>query len=184
MRKNDIYYPLSKTLAEKRAWELADELGVKLAVINPTLVVGEALQSATNTSNEMVRAYLDGSKEEYKGRMGFVDVKDVAEAHVAAIDSDTAVGQRHLCITVSAPWRVACQHLRELYPDAKVPTVDGDGGKELALMQFDNAPFVALLGRAPTPLRDMLRDTADTLPTAVPGVPKSGGAAGGAAAAL
>ena len=92
-------YYLSKTLAEKEGWRFVKEEapGFDLVVINPFLVIGPSLSAAINTSNQMFIDLLAGT---YPGIMnltwGFVDVRDVADAHVRAMETKAASG-RYIC---------------------------------------------------------------------------------------
>jgi dihydroflavonol-4-reductase len=92
-------YYLSKTLAEREAWRFVKEEkpGFDLVVINPFLVIGPSLSPAINTSNQMFLDLLGGT---YPGIMnltwGFVDVRDVADAHVRAMETKEASG-RYIC---------------------------------------------------------------------------------------
>jgi dihydroflavonol-4-reductase len=92
-------YYLSKTLAEKEGWRFveADKSRFDLVVINPFLVIGPSLSASINTSNQMFIDMLAGT---YPGIMnltwGFVDVRDVAEAHVRAMETPGANG-RYIC---------------------------------------------------------------------------------------
>ena len=81
-------YSYSKTLAEKAAWEIAEaQSRWSLVVINPSLVIGPALQSRpTSESFTLVRQMGDGTMRMGAPRWGFgvVDVRDLAKAHIAA----------------------------------------------------------------------------------------------------
>jgi nucleoside-diphosphate-sugar epimerase len=82
-------YSYSKTLAEKKAWEIAGKQSRwDLVTINPSLVLGPPLNlKATNSDSFTVLKQLgDGSLKFGAPRMGIglVDVRDVAEAHFAA----------------------------------------------------------------------------------------------------
>ena len=81
-------YSYSKTLAEKAAWEIADSQDRwTLVVINPSLVIGPALQSRpTSESFSMVKQMGDGTMRMGAPKWGFgvVDVRDLAKAHIAA----------------------------------------------------------------------------------------------------
>ncbi|KAG5363391.1 putative NADPH-dependent methylglyoxal reductase GRP2 [Yarrowia sp. B02] len=82
-------YRGSKTFAEKAAWDLHKKAKWNLVTILPPLVFGPVYgQTDTlNTSNEqLVDALKKGSNFRYAGT--FVDVRDTAAAHVAAIDAD------------------------------------------------------------------------------------------------
>lgn len=95
-------YPKSKTLAESAAWDFVASLGgdapMELSVINPGAVLGPVLNRHYSTSGEVVRKLLT---KEIPGtaKVGFswVDVRDVASAHVAAMTVPEAAGQRFIC---------------------------------------------------------------------------------------
>ncbi|MBL8632307.1 MAG: SDR family oxidoreductase [Myxococcales bacterium] len=92
-------YYLSKTLAEKEGWKFLQEerAGFDLVVVNPFLVIGPSYSPGLNTSNQL---FVDLLKGTYPGIMnltwGFVDVRDVALAHVLGMETATAQG-RYIC---------------------------------------------------------------------------------------
>lgn len=55
-----------------------------------------------------------------------MDVRDVAMAHVLALEDGEAEG-RYLLIAQSAPWRVFAAELRAAVPWAPVPTIEEEG---------------------------------------------------------
>ena len=91
-------YSYSKTLAERKAWELAEaQQQWDLITINPCLVLGPAL-NPQNTSSESVNILKmlgDGQMKmgAPKIGMGIVDVRDVAEAHYLAGYTPAAQGR-------------------------------------------------------------------------------------------
>ncbi|MDV7145980.1 NAD-dependent epimerase/dehydratase family protein, partial [Tropicimonas sp. TH_r6] len=90
-------YSYSKTLAEREAWKIADAQDRwKLVVINPSLVIGPALQDKpTSESFNLVRQMGDGSLKAGAPKWGFgaVDVRDLAQAHLAAAHLTEAHGR-------------------------------------------------------------------------------------------
>ncbi|GLJ37506.1 hypothetical protein SUGI_0762060 [Cryptomeria japonica] len=58
--KNGIWYPASKTLAEKAAWDFAKKTGLDVVVINPGTVMGPILPPAINASMAMFLQLLQG----------------------------------------------------------------------------------------------------------------------------
>lgn len=92
-------YSYSKLLAEKEAWTIADAQDRwRLVVINPSLVIGPGLtQRPTSESFNIIRQLGDGSMKSGAPRVGFgvVDVRDVAQAHLAAAYLPDASG-RHI----------------------------------------------------------------------------------------
>ena len=80
------------------------------------------LQHTLNTSSMSVLAYLKGRKKEIANeRKAIVDVRDVALAHVLALESSTAKG-RYLCIGDCPSWSDIVRELKALAPTAKLPT--------------------------------------------------------------
>ena len=125
------WYSLSKTKAEKLAWEMSKESSCtfELSTMNPTLIYGPQLpgQKHLNTSSCAIVAYFDGSTHEIEDSCkSIVDVRDVAEAHVAALEKDNAMGNRYLLICGSPHQSVIAQEVCNALPDRmkkNVPTV-------------------------------------------------------------
>ena len=97
LTRNPYYY--SKTLAERAAWAWMEQQrpGFDLVVLNPFLVIGPSLGPGLNPSNAVFRDLATGV---YPGVMsiawGFVDVRDVARAHILALQRPAAQG-RYVC---------------------------------------------------------------------------------------
>ena len=86
-------YVRAKLDAERRAWEVARELGLLMVAICPTTVLGALDFRVTPTTQgflDMVRG-----KSPIPCAMNLVDVRDVARAHVLAAERGTS-GQRYL----------------------------------------------------------------------------------------
>jgi len=117
MRSHGFWYALSKQLAEKKAWEMVEGTSLKLATMNPCLVVGPMLQPTLNTSCAAVLAYMDGSRTEVEATpKAIVDVRDVAMAHVLGMEKGSYEG-RTLLIGASFPWAEAQPWLTEAVPE-------------------------------------------------------------------
>jgi len=94
LKRNPYYY--SKTEAEKSAWEFvkAQNTSFDLVVINPFMVIGPALSPALNESNKIFKDILSGAYPTIMSlHWGIVDVRDVAKAHILAMETDTASGR-------------------------------------------------------------------------------------------
>eukprot|EP01094_Clydonella_sp_ATCC50884_P025710 TRINITY_DN686_c0_g1_i1.p1 TRINITY_DN686_c0_g1~~TRINITY_DN686_c0_g1_i1.p1 ORF type:complete len:345 (-),score=132.13 TRINITY_DN686_c0_g1_i1:153-1148(-) len=100
-------YRYSKRLAEKRAWALVEEQQrpegaprVTLTCINPSFVLGPPhSERSDSTSVAIVKAILNGSMKENGGpplRLPSVDVREIATAHVNAMERDEAQGMRFI----------------------------------------------------------------------------------------
>lgn len=91
-------YSYSKTLAEKKAWEIAKQQSQwSLVTVNPSFVMGPWLNPKFSTSESMsvLKQIGDGTMKAGAPRMGFgmVDVRDVAEAHFQAAFNPQAEGR-------------------------------------------------------------------------------------------
>jgi dihydroflavonol-4-reductase len=115
--KTSAYYK-SKALAEKLAWELisnqTNKKKTELSVINPSAVLGPTLTDDIGTSNEFVRQILVGKVPAApRLHIGFVDVRDVAKAHILAMENNKAAGERFI-ICEKEYWFVElCRTLRK-----------------------------------------------------------------------
>ena len=94
--KNEAYR-ISKTLAEKRAWEIAaTQKQWALVVMNPGAVIGPSLTDATASGTvSMMKQICQGdyAKGVPNFSIGYVDVRVVADAHIKAAISTAASGR-------------------------------------------------------------------------------------------
>ncbi len=90
-------YSYSKTLAEREAWKIANQQSRwDLITINPSLVLGPGINPfATSESFSLIKQLGDGSMKSGVPdfRIGAVDVRDVAEAHIKAAYTPAAKGR-------------------------------------------------------------------------------------------
>ncbi len=91
-------YSYSKTLAEKKAWEISKAQNRwDLVTINPSLVMGPALNagSVTSESYAILKQIGDGTMKSGAPKLGIglVDVRDLAEAHYQAGFNPNAKGR-------------------------------------------------------------------------------------------
>jgi nucleoside-diphosphate-sugar epimerase len=95
-------YSLSKTLAEKKAWEMAEaQARWDLVTINPCLVLGPPLnpKATTSESFNILKQLANGAMKSGAPKMGLglVDVRDVGEAHFRAGFRPSAQGRYITC---------------------------------------------------------------------------------------
>lgn len=97
----NAYYALSKVRAEKEAWKIAQDKGLRLRVINPSLVLGPVLteghkeRKLSDSVLALARLAMEAKasiSEEDRQKlppimpsMNVVDVREVAKAHVNAL---------------------------------------------------------------------------------------------------
>ncbi len=92
-------YGKSKTLAERAAWDFikAEGRGLELATMLPVAVMGPVMGKEISGANHIVQRMLNGDMPGYPNLfIPIVDVRDVASAHVAAVDAPGAAGERFL----------------------------------------------------------------------------------------
>ena len=91
------HYSKSKTLAEKAAWEFVEteNYPFELAVINPALVIGPSLSGDLGESNKAIVMVATGKMPvAVPLQFGYVDVRDVAAAHILAMQNPASNGER------------------------------------------------------------------------------------------
>ena len=90
-------YAKSKTLAEKKAWELIKNANTdtKLTVINPSGVIGPSLTSEISSTQLIIAGLMNGRiPVNLPIHIGYVDVRDVALAHIKALENPNSDGER------------------------------------------------------------------------------------------
>ncbi len=180
-------YEKSKTLAERAAWKFMESLpedsALELVALNPGLVLGPILDEDYGTSGEAVRKLM---RRDLPGcpPIGYapVDVRDVADAHLRAMDVPEAAGQRFI-LAIEHAWfgeiaDILDEHLRER--GYRIPTRRLPGFvlrlaalfdkttrlvvPEIGLrMDVSNERAKRVLGWQPRSLRTMVTDMADSM---------------------
>uniref|UniRef100_A0A915Q3U0 NAD-dependent epimerase/dehydratase domain-containing protein n=1 Tax=Setaria digitata TaxID=48799 RepID=A0A915Q3U0_9BILA len=110
-------YHRSKTLAEKVAWSFMEknpDVSFSLTVLNPTLIIGPLLQNANGASATIISRFVDGSMPAYPSmKLGVVDVRDVARAHILAMKEPKSNGERILINAEILSFRQIAKILRK-----------------------------------------------------------------------
>jgi nucleoside-diphosphate-sugar epimerase len=92
-------YQKSKAIAERAAWDFMKEgdTQMELTVVNPVGVFGPVLGKDVGTSVQVVKKLMDGSMPACpQVSLGVVDVRDIADLHIRAMDDPKAKGERFL----------------------------------------------------------------------------------------
>nr|AIA24415.1 cinnamoyl-CoA reductase 1 [Sinopodophyllum hexandrum] len=161
-KQNELWYPLSKTMAEKMAWDFAKDTGLDVVVINPGTVMGPIIPPAVNASMLMLIRLLEGCTEEYKDfYMGPIHVRDVALAHILLYENPSAAG-RHICVEAIRHFSDFAAKVAELYPEYKVPRFPKDTQPGL-LRAEDGSKKLIDLGFQFTSLEKIIKDSMESL---------------------
>ena len=134
--------------------------------INPVFIMGPSVCSGDGTSEGWMKRMLDGSNEKIaRSRMGFVDVRDCAIAHLKAIQVSEAANKRFLLCTKKAWVREVASILAPVFnpKGCKVPTVDADGEDPAPGHDNDNTRSKEVLGVEYTSFEKTMIDMAQSL---------------------
>ncbi|KAL5704785.1 hypothetical protein ACHQM5_023161 [Ranunculus cassubicifolius] len=156
------WYPVSKTLAEKAAWEYSKKNGMDVVTIHPSTCLGRLLQSSLNASSAVLQQLLQGSKDtqEYHW-LGAVHVKDVAKAQVLLFENPSASG-RYLCTNGICQFRDFANTVSKLYPEFPVHRFKEETQPGLMSCK-DAAKRLLELGLVFTPLEDAVREAVESM---------------------
>lgn len=161
-RSHQKWYPVSKTLAEKAAWEFSQEHGLDVVAMNPSTCLGPLLQPELNASCAVLRQLLQGSKDtqEYHW-LGAVHVKDVARAQVVLFETPAASG-RYLCTNGIYQFGDFAAKVSELFPEYPIHRFTGETQPGLVACK-DAAKRLINLGLVFTPLEEAIQETVESL---------------------
>lgn len=177
-------YIRSKTLAEQLAWSMVQQAGRydALAVINPGAILGPLLDDDPGTTGGLiVRMMTGGVPAAPRVVLGWVDVRDVAAAHVAAMESPDAGGRRYIVSGENLSLMEVARILATEFPDhrRKLPRLQMPDWVVRVARMFDPAlrdvaseigppkwtdpgPADSLLGRPLRPAAEAILATADS----------------------
>ncbi|CAO2171924.1 unnamed protein product [Urochloa humidicola] len=161
LKKLQLWYSVSKTLAEKAAWDFAEKHeGLQLAVLNPVLVLGPTLTPSITGSLQVFLQIMKGERfdmDEYF--LGDVDVRDVAQSLVALYENSSAQG-RHLCLESAERMVDFTNKLADLYPELPVQRIQEDK-QEWVVRAKDPSKKLIELGVRFNPFDKIITDTMD-----------------------
>jgi len=135
-------YRASKVLAERAAWDFVEKnkgtISFDLVTINPPMVFGPVIHEVShpdslNTSVQMLHQKVTAAEVPQEqltaGAGNFVDVRDVALAHVAGLQKQEAGGNRYITSAGAFTWQDVLDsiHASGNYPD--VPKGTPGSGK-------------------------------------------------------
>ncbi|XP_076930328.1 phenylacetaldehyde reductase-like [Bidens hawaiensis] len=156
-----MWYVLSKTLAEEAAWKFSKEKGLDMVTINPAMVIGPLLQPTLNTSAAAIANLLNGSETYPNTSFGWVNVKDVANAHIQAFEIPSANG-RYCLVERVAHYSEIVEILRNHYPSCNLPHKCADDKPFVPIYQVSREK-VKSLGIDYIPLEQSIKETVDSL---------------------
>ncbi|KAJ4204154.1 Glycine-rich RNA-binding protein 2, mitochondrial [Fusarium solani] len=165
-------YQASKTFAEKAAWDLVQRQrpNFTLSTILPPLVFGPILPglgslSTLSESNQFIRSFMLGSARDNippSENPIWADVRDVAQAHVVAMEKPDAGGQRFFVTNGYYSNREIVDVIRKHFPElqGQLPPESVEGGDlPGAIFGLDNRRSRDVLGIEYRSFEDCIVDT-------------------------
>jgi len=159
--QSKLWYVLSKTLAEEAAWKFAKENGIDIVTINPAMVIGPLLQPTLNTSAAAILNLINGASTYPNTAFGWVNVKDVAMAHILAYEVPSASG-RYCLVDKVAHYSEIVEMIRELYPSITLPGKCADDMPFVPIYQVSKEKTKSL-GIDYVPTKIGVKETMDSL---------------------
>ncbi|KAG8646264.1 phenylacetaldehyde reductase-like [Manihot esculenta] len=160
-QENKHWYALSKTLAEDTAWKFAKENGIDLVTTHPGWVIGPLLQPTINLTVEMVLNHMKGMERFPDDIDKFVDVRDVANAHIQAFEKASASG-RYCLVGKHGHISEILKIVHEHYPTSCLPERCEEGKPFVPEYEISKEKAKAL-GIIFTPLEVTVKDTIESL---------------------
>ncbi|CCM04261.1 uncharacterized protein FIBRA_06430 [Fibroporia radiculosa] len=169
-------YRASKTLAERAAWEFVEKnkgaIGWDLVVLNPPFVYGPALHEVDKPEalNESMHSWFHSVLKNLHdpkqlGVIGgeWIDVRDLAQGHVLAIQKEEAGGERF--VVTQGPWK--WQDWINAASEYGVTTSTGDDSYDPAKatqpIRYDASKASRVLGIKYHSIKETTRDILDDL---------------------
>lgn len=167
-----VAYRASKNAAERALWKFQKDESPSfgISVVNPSFVFGPVIHKikdvdSINTSVALLFKYF--KEPETIAAPGptqsFVDVRDVAQMHIDAMQKPEAADKRFPCSAAAFTWQQVVDILKEKYPERK--SASGGDGAGVFKIQYetDNSLSKKVLGTKYIDLKTSVIDTIESL---------------------
>ncbi|CAH8360306.1 unnamed protein product [Eruca vesicaria subsp. sativa] len=150
-----LWYVLSKTLAENAAWEFAKGNNLQLVSINAASI------GLIQTITKLEHFTFSGAQTYPNATFGWVNVKDVANAHIQAFDNPEANG-RYCLVERVAHFSEVVNILHDFYPDFLLPEKCADEKIYIPIYKVSKEKAESL-GVEFVPLEVSIKETVESL---------------------
>jgi dihydroflavonol-4-reductase len=113
-------YFIAKTQAERMAWAFAKESGIDLVALNPGAIIGPGFYRHTPSTLSFELLLRGRLPLVLPTGFSFVDVRDVAQAHLLAYENERACG-RYLVADEFRSMAQLMRSIEEVCPEVKTP---------------------------------------------------------------
>ncbi|EGW33854.1 uncharacterized protein SPAPADRAFT_70110 [Spathaspora passalidarum NRRL Y-27907] len=171
-------YKSSKKYAELAAHDFMTKEKPNFAItyVHPTYTFGPQAyvvkdKKNLNLSNEIVNQVIKLGKDDEIPEHGnvFADVRDVAQAHIVAFESDEAIGQRLLLASGDFTLDSVAEIINRRFPHSNVPRGDVSRNEEIKkkmIHKYDNSKTRKILGFEFKTLEESIYDMVEQLDNA------------------
>ncbi|XP_072997949.1 phenylacetaldehyde reductase-like isoform X2 [Typha latifolia] len=160
-KQSKMWYGLSKTLAEEAAWKFSKDNAVDMVSINPSMVIGPLLQPTLNSSVVDILNLINGSSTFPNITFGWVNVQDVAMAHILAYEVPSATG-RYCVVERVLHYSELVKIIHELYPAFQFPEKCADGNPFVPVYQVSKDKMKTLGIVNLIPLETSIKETIES----------------------
>lgn len=138
-------YFVSKTLAEKAAWDFAKENDIDLITVIPTLVVGPFIMPSMPPSLITALAPITGTESHYSilEQVQLVHLDDLCLAHIFVYQNPEAEG-RYICSSDDTTIIELAKMLKERYPEYNIPTKFPGIADDIQLIRYSSKKLIDL----------------------------------------
>ncbi|KAL8339474.1 hypothetical protein RB601_005854 [Gaeumannomyces tritici] len=158
-------YCASKAFAERAMWDWMKEhpsVAFDLVSLNPAWIFGPYVTDPAGIeqlgeSSKAVYAVLGSDKVQDPDFCGCADVRDVADAHLAALETPAAGGRRFI-LSHAFNWQRAADASREAVPELRGRIPEGTPGSWPETYTVDGGRAVEVLGIRYRPLTETFGD--------------------------
>uniref|UniRef100_A0A161ZW07 Dihydroflavonol 4-reductase n=1 Tax=Daucus carota subsp. sativus TaxID=79200 RepID=A0A161ZW07_DAUCS len=156
-------YFVSKSLAEKAAWQAAEENNIQFISIIPTLVVGPFISPTFPPSLITALSPLTGNEAHYSiiKQCQYVHLDDLCESQIFLYEHPTAQG-RYICSSHDATIHDVVKLIREKWPEYNVPTEFKGIEKDLPVISFSSKKLTDMGFTFKYNLEDMFKGAIET----------------------
>lgn len=166
-------YLVSKTIAERAAYDFVknEKPNFTISTVSPPMVYGpirHAVESTgkLNTSLADIFRLYNGTEKQVPETSfwAFADVRDLAQAHLKAFESDKAANQRYLVSNGTFGYQNFVDIIRDYYPDLRDGTPEGDAHSNLPpVYKLDVSKSVNDLGMKYRTMEETVVDAVNSL---------------------
>lgn len=161
-------YYASKTFGEKAAWDFvkAEKPNFKFTSVSPVFITGpqayeSEVKDVLRTTGQYVKGILDTKPGDELSPFAaaFIDVRDVAKAHLAAFENPQAANQRLLLANANFDIPQIARVIEDLFPQFKGKiSTGGPNAKENTFAQIDDSKSRKILGYEYHSLKESIKD--------------------------